>query len=164
VEKERARAVLEWLRDLVAWVSEDPVSRVQTALEEMKKHKVDIVAALEVACEDELREYVDFVYTLISGSPPPREPSKEDRAVEEPVEGGEDRGDQGGSGVLQEKGEGESDAGVDAVHELAEDGGRVRDVPVDVEGGVQGRDDGHSVLLHSDSREDDGGAVEEEKD
>lgn len=60
-KKVRARATLTWLRDLLAWCSEDPINRIETVIDEVSKHSEEVRDAFAEAIEPEFREYMNFI-------------------------------------------------------------------------------------------------------
>ncbi|MBM1154934.1 hypothetical protein DRN94_003545 [archaeon] len=66
MEKGEVRTVLKWVRDLLAWASQD-ITRVDTAIVELEKNRDVVVEAFKNACVDEVRDYVETVAGFIVG-------------------------------------------------------------------------------------------------
>ena len=66
MEKGEVRTVLKWVRDLLAWASQD-ITRVDTAIVELEKNRDVVVEAFKNACVDEVRDYVEIVARFIIG-------------------------------------------------------------------------------------------------
>jgi len=67
VEEKRVRAVLEWLRDLLAWASLNP-EKLDTVLNQLTKHSKEIQDAFLEAADETVKPYVNEIIEFISGT------------------------------------------------------------------------------------------------
>ena len=61
LSEEETKAVLMWLRDLMKYVSANPLIRGPKALEEIKKNKDLIIKSIKTALEPEFKDYADLI-------------------------------------------------------------------------------------------------------
>jgi len=144
---DKTKAVLEWLRDVLAWASKDPENRLEVALKEIRKHKEEVVRAVEEAIEPELRDYAKWFIALIFAG--------EVEQMEKATEGEEAGLPEGGHGEAEGVSEGGQGEGVGDVQSVAFERGGGDSVSMDVEKEVQGSNDEHSVLLPEDTGDND---------
>lgn len=65
-KKVRTKATLTWLRDLLAWCSEDPINRIETVVEELTKHSNEIQEAFAEAIDPEFKDYMNFIVNSLT--------------------------------------------------------------------------------------------------
>jgi len=98
-KKINVKGVLEWLRNITAWWSQDPLGRLEPAVTELTKNKSLIKETISEVIEPEFKEYVEFITGVFSVG------AEQSGTVAEPVKKGEGTDNKADSGHIHSGGE-----------------------------------------------------------